>query len=72
MMNVRFVEGTRENPEVIYDAQWPVIPRVGDLVEFESGTNQRMHWIVTDVCHIADATEKYVGTHVWIKRSEAY
>ena len=67
-MNVRFVEGSRDDYDVIYDADWPVVPRVGEFVEIESGTIRR-YWEVKRVCHVADAMEKYTGSLVWIRQA---
>ena len=71
MVNVRFVEGTADDFDAVYDAEWPIVPRVSEFVEITVGTGQKMTWRVTRVCHVADANEKYVGSHVWIEEDSS-
>lgn len=68
MPNVRFVEGTLENYDVVYDTDWPITPRVGELLSITVGTDQVIDWEVTLICHVADGNEKFTGTLAWIKQ----
>lgn len=67
MPNVRFVEGTFEDYSVIYDTEWPIVPRVGEFLSITVGTGQVIDYKVTRICHVADGGEKLVGTLAWIE-----
>lgn len=67
MLNVRFVEGTAETYETVYDTQWPVCPRVGEYISITVGTGQVLDWKVTRICHVAAGDESLIGTLAWIE-----
>jgi len=67
MLKVRFVEGSPENYNVIYDTEWPVVPRDGEFLSITVGTGQVMDYKVTRICHVAAGDESLIGTLAWIE-----
>ena len=69
MTSIRFVQGNEDEYSVVYDCDWPIVPRVGETVSFAVETDRAMDYEVTRICHRADAGEKLSGTLAWIRPS---
>lgn len=67
MPSVRFVEGSFEEYEILYDCEWPAVPRVGEFLSITVGTGQVMDWEVTRICHVAGGDQDLIGTLAWVK-----
>ena len=69
MIKVRFVEGSATFHETLYDADWPVCPRVGEYLSITSGTRELIDWKITRVMHEAGDDETHIRAKVWIERA---
>lgn len=68
MPKLRLVQGTANKFDIVYDTDWPVIPREGEYIQITVGTDQEMTWKVTRVCHVASGNEELIGTLAWIEQ----
>ena len=71
MPRVRFVQGTVEDYTVTYEADWLIIPHVGEFVSFTNDAEHVTDWEVTRVSYVADESGILIGAFVWIEHAEA-
>jgi hypothetical protein len=69
MSNIRFVEGTANDFSTVYDCEWPIVPRVGELLSARVAAGAVLEWKITRVCHVVGADMALIRTLAWIEQS---
>ncbi len=69
MPNVKIVQGSAEQFSIIYNADWPTIPRIGEFITYPGAGDALVEWEVTRVSFVADRGQNLAGALVWVEPS---
>lgn len=70
MPDIKIVEGSTEAFAILHEADWPVVPRIGEFITYPHSTGELIEWEVTRVSYVANLAEELASALIWVERSE--
>jgi hypothetical protein len=65
MIKLRFGTGSFDKLDILYQAEWPVVPRIGEKITIPTGSIA--DWTIRDVCYAGSAKEELIGAFIVVE-----